>query len=278
MNSAVATQSHPASVDVAAQAVVPRRQDAPRRIPLRRIVSVELRKSFDTRAGFWLLASILGASLLTTGTVILFAPAEEFTYSTFTMAIAFPMSVILPMIAVLSVTAEWTQRSGLTTFTLVPHRSRVLLAKAVAVTLVAPVATLLAFTVGALGNLLGTAVAGTPVVWDRGITDAFYMVLADVLLILVGFTFGVLIRNTPGAIVGYFVYGFVTPGLLTLLAMSQKWFHDLQPWVDPNYSQDALLEGSFAADQWAQLAVTSGTWLVTPLAIGLVLVTRAEVK
>ena len=31
---------------------------------------VELRKSFDTRAGFWLLASIGIASLLTTGAVI----------------------------------------------------------------------------------------------------------------------------------------------------------------------------------------------------------------
>jgi hypothetical protein len=32
-----------------------------------------------------------------------------------------PMSVILPIIAVLSVTAEWSQRSGLATFTLVPR-------------------------------------------------------------------------------------------------------------------------------------------------------------
>lgn len=159
---------------------------APRRIPLTRIVRVELRKCFDTRAGFWLLASIAVAAFLTTSAVIVFAPAETFTYSAFTLAIAFPMSVILPMIAVLSVTAEWTQRSGLTTFTLVPHRSRVVLAKAIAVTLLAPVATMLAFAVGAVGNLVGSAATSTRIVWDQAITDALYMVLANALLILVG--------------------------------------------------------------------------------------------
>ena len=50
---------------------------------------------------------------------------------------AIPMSVILPIIAALSVTAEWSQRSGLTTFTLAPHRGRVLLAKAAAAVLLA---------------------------------------------------------------------------------------------------------------------------------------------
>ena len=68
------------------------------------------------------------------------------------------------------------------------------------------------------------------------------MTLANVLVTLVGFTLGVLIRNSPGAIVAYFVYGFVAPGMLTLLAFSQAWFHDLRPWVDPTHSQDALLE------------------------------------
>ena len=31
------------------------------------------------------------------------------------------MTVILPMIALLSITSEWSQRSGLTTFTYVPQ-------------------------------------------------------------------------------------------------------------------------------------------------------------
>src|SRR3712207_4923933 len=101
------------------------------RVPLPRLVRVELRKSFDTRSGRWLLASLGLAAVLTTGAIVAWAPAPEMTYSQFTLAIGVPMTIILPIIAVLSVTSEWSQRSGLATFTLVPHRARVVLAKAV---------------------------------------------------------------------------------------------------------------------------------------------------
>ena len=114
--------------------------------------------------------------------------------------------------------------------------------------------------------------------WDQTPADALQMALANVLVTLVGFTLGVLIRNSPGAIVAYFVYGFVAPGLLTLLALSQQWFRDVRPWVDPTYTQDALLEGAFTAQQWGQLTVTSGTWLVIPLAVGVLTLLRSEVK
>ena len=94
-------------------------------IPTSRLVGVELRKMFDTRSGFWLMASIGIACFLATTATILFAPDSELTQDSFSAAIGFPMAVILPMVAILSVTSEWTQRSGLTTFTLVPHRERV---------------------------------------------------------------------------------------------------------------------------------------------------------
>ena len=79
---------------------------------------------FDTRSGFWLIASIAITSILAAGGVILWAPGGELTYSTFATAIRFPVVIILPLIAILAVTSEWSQRTGLTTFTLVPHRGR----------------------------------------------------------------------------------------------------------------------------------------------------------
>jgi hypothetical protein len=251
---------------------------APAVIPLRRIVSVELRKSFDTRAGFWLLTSIGITSLLATGLVILFAPTDQFAFSTFTLAIGYPISVILPMIAVLSVTAEWSQRSGLTTFTLVPHRGRVMLAKAIAVVSIAMLSMPVAFLVGALGNIVGSAITDAPTVWDQGLVDLLYLLLGNTLLVMVGFMLGVLIRASAGALVAYFSYAFIAPTLLTLLAVNQAWFRDWQPWVDPHYSQDALFQGGFTAEQWTQLAVTSVVWLVVPLAVGVLGLLRSEVK
>ena len=57
----------------------------------------------------------------------------------------------------------------------------------------------------------------------------------------------------------------VVPPLLGLLAMTQDWFRDVQPWVDLDYQMAALLRGSFDPEQWAQLAGATGSWLVLPL-------------
>jgi hypothetical protein len=255
-----------------------RHRTTPAAIPLSRVVTTELRKAFDTRSGFWLMASIAIAAVLATAAVVLWAPDAELTYNSFAAAIGIPMTVILPIVAILSVTGEWSQRSGLTTFTLVPHRGRVILAKAIVSVGVGVASILLAFGVGALGNLVGTAIAGVDPVWNLDLADLVNIVLANVLGLLVGFMLGVLIRSSAGAIVGYFVYSFVLPTLSALLAGSQQWFRDLQPWVDFNFAQSALFNGSLTASQWAHLGVTGIAWLVVPTALGVAMVMRSEVK
>jgi ABC-2 type transport system permease protein len=247
-------------------------------IPLHRITSTELRKMFDTRSGFWLMASIAIFAVLATAAVVVFAPDDELTYNSFAAAIGVPMTIILPIVAILSVTSEWSQRSGLTTFTLVPHRSRVIAAKAMVSVAVAVVSIPVAFAVGALGNVVGSAIAGVDPVWNLTSTDFFNIVLANVLGLLVGFMLGVLIRSSAGAIVAYFVYSFLLPTLAMLLASSQTWFKDLQPWVDFNFAQSALFDGSLNSEQWAQLGVTSVIWLVVPTIVGVAMVLRSEVK
>jgi hypothetical protein len=250
----------------------------PRRVPLSRLVRVELRKSFDTRSGRWLLASLGLAALLTTGAIIAWSPRSELAYSQFTLAIGVPMTIILPIIAVLSVTSEWSQRSGLATFTLVPHRGRVVTAKATAAVLVTVPATAVAFGVGSVGNMIGAALAGVSPVWDQSLVDVGYFAAGQTLLLMVGFVLGALIRNSSGAIVAYMLYGFVVPGLLAFLAFNQDWFADARPWVDAKYSQDALLRGELSGDGWSHLAVTSLVWLVVPMVVAVVNVLRSEVK
>ncbi|QGN59099.1 ABC transporter permease [Nostocoides sp. HKS02] len=248
------------------------------RIPLIRIIGVELRKMFDTRSGFWLMASIVITSVLATAALIVFAPHDQLTFDNFAAAIGAPMTVILPMIGILAVTSEWSQRSGLTTFTLVPHRGRVLGAKFLAAVTVGVVAMFIALVVGVLGTLVGSAIAGVDPVWNVTAAHFGLIVLGSVLGMLFGFMLGLVIRNSAGAIVTYFVYTLVLPPLLGLLAANQKWFADLQPWVDYNVAQRPLFDGSVSSQQWAHLAVAGGLWFVLPMLIGLLIVRRAEVK
>jgi ABC-2 type transport system permease protein len=249
-----------------------------RPIPMTRLVGIETTKMFDTRSGFWLLTSVGILAVLATGATLLFAPREELTYDSFAAAIGVPMTVVLPMIAVLAVTSEWTQRTGLTTFTLVPHRGRVITAKLISTLLVGVVSIATAFAVGALGNLAGSAIAGVDTVWDISLGHALLILLADGLGMLMGFTLGVLILNSPGAIVGYFVYALVLPAALGTLAAFQDWFADLQGWVDFQFSSTRLYDGGLTGSDWAHLGTSGLLWLVAPLAIGLWMLLRSEVK
>jgi len=248
-------------------------------IPAARLVKLELRKMFNTRSGFWMLVSIAVLSILATGAVILFAPDSAVTYENFATAIGFPMSVILPMIAILAVTSEWSQRSGLTTFTLVPRRSRVIVAKATAAFVVGVLSMALAFATGALGNLAGSALAGVDAVWDVSMAHAAQITLGNLVGMAIGFTLGVVLRSSAAAIVGYFVVSLVLPGVLLLLAQVREWFNDLQPWIDWNYTQVALFEGqTSSAREWSQLGATTMIWIVVPLVVGLLMLRRSEVK
>jgi len=250
-----------------------------RPIPTSRLVKVELRKMFNTRSGFWMLISIGVLSVIATGAVIIFAPNSAVTYESLATAIGFPMSVILPMIAILAVTSEWSQRSGLTTFTLVPSRGRVIGAKAIATLLVGLGSMAVAFAVGALGNVAGSALAGVDTVWDISLSTAPQMVLGNLVGMAIGFTLGVVLRNSAAAIVGYFVVSLVMPGILVLLAQVRSWFEDLQPWIDWNETQVALFEGATnTGEEWAMLGSTTMIWIVIPLVVGLLSLRRSEVK
>lgn len=252
---------------------------AARPIPTTRLVTVELRKMFDTRSGFWMLVSIGVLSVIATGAVIIFAPDSDVTYESFARAIGLPMSVILPMIAILAVTGEWSQRSGLTTFTLVPSRGRVIGAKAIAAALVGLGSMAVVFAVGAVGNVAGSALAGVDTVWNVSLSSAPQIVLGNLVGMAIGFTLGVVLRASAAAIVAYFVVSFVLPGVLGLLALLREWFLDLQPWIDWNYTQVELFDGATnTGEEWAMLASTTMIWIVFPLAVGLLFLRRSEVK
>jgi ABC-2 type transport system permease protein len=247
-------------------------------VPLARVVGVELRKMFDTRAGFWLMASILIAALVSTVATIAFAPESDLTYYTFAKAIGFPMTVILPIVAILAITSEWSQRTGLTTFTLVPHRTRVILAKVIASVVVGVVAMLIALAFGVAGNMVGPAVTGTDRVWDVSVVHSLEIILGSLISLLMGTMLGILFRSSPVALVAYFVTSLLFPTVFGLLASTEQGFADLQPWVDLNFAQSFLFDGTIDGVQWARLAVATTIWLVLPAILGLRLVLRSEVK
>jgi ABC-2 type transport system permease protein len=247
-------------------------------IPLSRVVRVELRKMFDTRSGFWLIASIGITGLIATIATIAFAPDKDLTYYNFAAAIGFPITVILPMVSLLAITSEWSQRSGLTTFTYVPSRGRVVWAKTLSSVIVAIASMVFAFAVGAVGNVVGSAIAGTSTVWDLSVGHAGTILLGNLISLSIGVMLGMLLRSSAGGLVMYFVLVLVVPNLSNVLAASQDWYKDLQPWVELPFAQGYLFEGMSTGAQWAHVATTFCLWIVIPGFFGLRRVMRSEVK
>jgi len=247
-------------------------------IPFSRLLKVELRKMFDTRSGFRLMAGIVILAIIATGATMIFGHRSTLEYGKFAAAVGIPTTVILPVLGALAVSSEWGQRTALTTFTLVPSRARVILAKLLVVIAVGIASVATAFAVAVLGNLLNAAIAGITPVWNVSFGEILKIVLADGIGMLMGFMLGALFRSSAAAVVGYFVYELVLPGISGALASAQPWWHHNAAWFDLRTATIPLYDHGMTAHQWAQLSVSTLIWLVIPLAIAMRLVLRSEVK
>jgi ABC-2 type transport system permease protein len=249
-------------------------------VPFGRLVAVELRKMADTRAGRWLLISIaaLTALVLAIQLAVILSNDLQVDFRDFMVAMNTPMGILLPVLGIMSVTSEWTQRTAMVTFSLEPSRSRLILAKFASTMLIAVVAVVIGLALSAVANLLYGALSGNEILWDIGPVDVVFYFLLHAIGMATGFAFGTLFLNTAAAIVIYFVYSFVLPGLFQLGAQLMDWFANIQPWIDFANAQNPLIEGDISGEQWAQLGVSGFIWLVLPLAVGLWRVLRAEVK
>jgi ABC-2 type transport system permease protein len=247
--------------------------------PFLRLVRVELRKSYDTRAGFWLLA-VIGLIVLAAEIIVLAVVTsqdETISFGDFIGVAAFLTSFLLPVLGIMVLTTEWSQRTAMVTFALEPRRPLVILAKAM-VGIVLTLATVaVSIVIGLVCNLLYGAIEGQAD-WTFGWPDFAAFLVTQVLAMLGGFALAALLLNTPAAIVVFFVYKWVLPGIFALGADLVGWFGDIRPWLDFQAAQETIWEWSSSGEDWAQLVVSGLVWLGLPLGFGIWRVLRAEVK
>lgn len=245
-----------------------------RQVPLSRLVQVELRKLVDTRSGRWLLIAI-GVLTAAIVTIFLFAaPPEELTFSDFVNVTSTPQAILLPILGILTVTSEWGQRTGLVTFTLEPHRGRIVVAKLIAVLLMGVAVIVMALGLAALGNALGAALQDGDGSWAFGASGVRDIFVLQLIGVVQGLAFGMLIMNAAGAIVTYFA----VPTVWGILTSTVNWFADIGEWVDLNTTSAPLTEHEMNGDDWAKLAVSVVIWVGLPLALGWLRLLRRELK
>lgn len=238
-----------------------------------RLVRVELRKMLDTRAGRWLLIGI-GAVIATALVILFFNNGGEHGFEDYLQATTMPMAIILPVVGILAVTSEWSQRTGLVTFGLEPRRGRVAWAKLTSALLVASTAFALALALAAVAHQSAITFRGVTGDWT---TDGLVLLGAAGFVLLgvaQGVGFGMLFKNTPAAVVVYFVL----PTAWSILGEMLSWARDAGEWLDLNRTMQPLFTGSLTTEQWTQLGAAVAVWVLLPLAVGIWRLTRAEVK
>jgi ABC-2 type transport system permease protein len=250
-------------------APLPRRADA--RPGLGRLTAVELRKMTDTRAGFWLQLAVV---LLTVAVIVidvLFGHARDQTLREMLALAVAPASILLPIVGILLVTSEWSQRTGLTTFALVPRRSRVIAAKLLASVVLSLVALVLCVVVA----VVGTAVAapGLDHTWALPVGLLGQHVVSLGTGMISGVALGAALLASAPAIVCQFALP-----LAWALAGRLAGLDTVVHWLDPTSSLAPMTEHLMDATEWAHAGTTLALWMVLPLVIGVWRIQRGEIR
>jgi ABC-2 type transport system permease protein len=238
---------------------------------LGRLVAVELRKMVDTRAGFWLQVAMVALTVVIVIVRLVMGDAADHTFAAILDVAINPAAVLLPVVGVLLVTSEWSQRTGLITFALTPVRSRVLGAKLIA-SLVLAVA-MLAVCVGVVAAGVAVSSPGVDGTWS----DVAPLIGQSVVFLTAGMVtavaFGAVLLASAPALVVLFALPSAWMGVVSL-----SFFHGIAPWVDTARALGPMHEEVLSATQWAHAGTALAIWMALPLLIGVWRITRREVS
>jgi ABC-2 type transport system permease protein len=242
---------------------------APGPIPFSRLVRVEWAKATDTRAARWLLALV---ALSTAGMMLVpvLAPTSfDQTYTSYLGVAALgPLTILLPVVAILLFTGEWSQRSVMTTFTQEPRRIRVVNAKLAVSLLMGGGGAVFGGVVTAAG--LGLASASGRVLDANLTAGAVTGYLLFVLLnVFAGVALGALLQSSSIAIAA----SFALPAAFALLGAASKLVAD---WIDMSTTFNWVLENEWGGHV-PQISVSVLFWVAVPLAAGVVRTMRRDV-
>jgi ABC-2 type transport system permease protein len=221
----------------------------------------------DTRAGFWLQVAIVALTLVVVVVRSIAGDASDHTFVSILDVALGPAAFLLPVAGILLVTSEWSQRTGMITFALVPLRSRVIGAKLLATVAVA-VTTLAAIVAIAAAGALVAGVDGT---WNHIVPLIGQSAVFLVAGVVIGVAFGMVALSSVPAIVALSTVPTAWAALASLPV-----FAGVAPWLDTSRALGPLSEELLSGTQWARVATSLAVWMLLPLLIGAWRIARRE--
>jgi ABC-2 type transport system permease protein len=238
-------------------------------IPFGRLVRVEWGKATDTRAARWLLIAVAATTVGLMLAPLLSPSSIDQSYTSYLGFAAVALSILLPVVSILTLTSEWSQRTALATFTQEPRRLRIVAAKVTVSLMLGAGAAVFGGLVTAVG--LSVAAASGRALdanLNAGLLVAFLLYV--VLNVMTGVALGALVHNSAAAIVA----SFVLPIGFALLGRAS---HLVAEWLDYSTTFGWLLGGEWSGHT-PQIVVSVILWVAIPLAAGLLRTVRREIS
>jgi hypothetical protein len=238
-------------------------------IPFARLLRAEWRKATDTRAARWLLAGTALLAVAAQAVPLVFRHDVTQDRASFLTWAALGMTRLLPIALILTMTAEWSQRTALITFTLEPRRGRVLRAKILAGLGLAVIGGCLAFGIAQAGLAVAVAAGhhpGTGLSGPQLAGFAVFMLLTSG----IGVAIGSAVHNTAAAIVTYFALAALAS--LLLIPGVQR----IGDYANPTQTFGWVLTGDWAG-HGLQIGCCAALWIALPLAIGALRTLRRDI-
>jgi ABC-2 type transport system permease protein len=237
---------------------------------LGRLTRVELRKMVDTRAGFWLQVATIALTVAVVAVRCVVGDAEDHTLQSVLSVGQQPANILLPVVGILLVTSEWSQRTGLITFALVPVRSRVLGAKLLASLVLALAMWALCLAIVVAGVAL--AAPGVEGTWSSAVAMVGQSAVYLTTSMVIGVALGAVLLGSAPAIVA----NFAAPTACAALA-SLPVFAGVAPWLDYARAISPMGEEVLSATGWAHAGTALALWMLLPLLVGACRIARREV-
>lgn len=239
-------------------------------IPFGRLLRAEARKSTDPRSARVLLV-VIGLILIGAAVVPVYAADDGAvqSHSDYLMPTSLALGLFLPVVLILLVSTEWTQRTMLWTLVQEPRRARVLTAKVVLGLALIVLGGCAALVLTA-GGLTVAGMLGHDTVWDVSASDGASFVVGLGLSGLLAMAFAALFQHTAAAITAYVFLPMVV-NLVTIPAPSAR------EWIDTNETFNRLVEGSWSGHV-PQILVAAALWIVLPGVLGVVRTLRRDIS
>ncbi|MEJ7787146.1 MAG: hypothetical protein WKF96_20275 [Solirubrobacteraceae bacterium] len=219
---------------------------------------------------FWLQVATVALTVAVVVASVVTGDAGDRTFVALLDVGLLPAAVLLPVAGILLVTSEWSQRTGMITFALVPVRSRVLTAKVLASLVLALVMLAMSVAVVAAGVLAGSPGA------DGAWSDVAPLVGQSAVYLtggmVTGVAFGAVVLSSAPALVALFALPIAWTAVATLPVLE-----DAAPWLDTRLALAPLHQEVVTSTQWAHAGTALALWMLLPLLVGAWRVTRREV-